>query len=142
MISMNKRLNKVGIASGAMMSREILSSINTRIINNKALFQGEWILKEISYIVLMFVFLFVIFSFSWMNLFFSVFLYYVCVCVCVCFPSIFCWDWALESITWCNKLGFIYKFISLCFLVSLKYLICIKWLFEHTRPISLTLYMT
>ena len=53
-----------------------------------------------------------------------------------------CWNWVLESMTWCNRLRFIYKIIYLCFLVSLKYLICINWLFEHTHPTSLTLYMT
>ena len=34
------------------------------------------------------------------------------------------------------------SFINLCFLVSLNYLICINWLFEHTCPTSLVLYMT
>ena len=53
-----------------------------------------------------------------------------------------CWDWALKSMTWCNRLRFTYKFIYLCFLVSLKYLFCINWLFEYTCPTSLTLYMT
>ena len=43
-----------------------------------------------------------------------------------------CSDWALESMTWYNRLRFIYKFIYLCFLVSLYNLICINWLFEHT----------
>ena len=53
-----------------------------------------------------------------------------------------CWDWALESMTWCNRLRFIYKFIYLCFLVSFKYFICSNWLFKHTHPTSLTLCMT
>ena len=44
--------------------------------------------------------------------------------------------------TWCNRLRFISKFIYLCFLVSLKYIICINWLFEYTCPTLLTLYMT